>query len=188
RYYLVAPHYRSSVEFSEGALAEAATAYERIEGFVARAAERVGADAGAPLVCADFSAAMDDDLGTPAAVACIHEIVRSGNAALAAGDDVRVRGALGSVRAMLGILGLDPLSEPWVSRGSVPARVTGSGFPATMTGSGVVGALVEALLEQRTVARARKDYAASDAIRDQLAAAGVAVEDTAEGSRWTVRP
>ncbi|MDQ3054634.1 MAG: cysteine--tRNA ligase [Actinomycetota bacterium] len=175
RYYLVAPHYRSVVEFSEGALAEAATAYARIEGFVTRAAERIGADAGAPVVCADFAAAMDDDLGTPTSVACIHEIVRSGNAALAAGDDVQVRGALGSVRAMLAILGLDPLAEPWASSrtGAVP--------------SGVVDALVEALLEQRNAARARKDYGASDAIRDQLSAAGVAVEDTAGGSRWTVR-
>lgn len=177
RYYLVAPHYRSPVEFSEGALAEAATAYERIEGFVSRAAERVGADAGAPVVCADFAAAMDDDLGTSAGFACVHEIVRSGNAALAAGDDVQVRGALGSVRAMLAILGLDPLTEPWVS-----SRARGSG-----ASSDVVEALVEALLEQRKAARERKDYAASDAIRDQLAAAGVAVEDTADGSRWTVR-
>jgi len=175
RYYLVAPHYRSPVEFSEGALGEAGTAYGRIEGFVVRAAERVGADAGAPVVCADFAAAMDDDLGTPVAIACVHEIVRSGNAALAAGDDVQVRGALGSVRAMLAILGLDPLAQPWASTrdAAVP--------------SGVVDALVEALLEQRNAARARKDYAASDAIRDQLSAAGVTVEDTADGSRWTVR-
>jgi len=175
RYYLVAPHYRSIVEFSEGALAEAATAYARIEGFITRAAERVGADSGAPVVCADFAAAMDDDLGTPAALASVHEIVRSGNAALASGDDVQVRGALGSVRAMLAILGLDPLAEPWASRGVSAAS------------SGVVDTLVEALLEQRAAARARKDFASSDAIRDQLAAAGVVVEDTAEGSRWVVR-
>jgi cysteinyl-tRNA synthetase len=76
---------------------------------------------------------------------------------------------------MLAILGLDPLAEPWASSrtGAVP--------------SGVVDALVEALLEQRNAARTRKDYGASDAIRDQLSAAGVAVEDTADGSRWTVR-
>ncbi len=177
RYYLVAPHYRSVVEFSEGALAEAATAYGRIEGFVTRAAERVGADSGAAVLCADFAAAMDDDLGTPAAVACIHEIVRSGNAALAVGDDVQVRGALGSVRAMLGILGLDPLAQPWVSRGA------GAGVGT----SGAVDELVQALLEQREEARARKDYAAADAIRDKLAEAGVVVEDTADGSRWVIR-
>ncbi|MDQ3732920.1 MAG: cysteine--tRNA ligase [Actinomycetota bacterium] len=179
RYYLVAPHYRSVVEFSESALEEAATAYRRIENFVTRAAERVGADAGSAVVCADFAAAMDDDLGTPTAMASVHDIVRSGNAALAAGDDAQVRGSLGSVRAMLGILGLDPLSEPWVS-GSAGS---GGGTSA----AGAVDVLVEALLEQRAAARARKDFAASDAIRDQLTAAGVAVEDTAEGSRWVVR-
>ncbi len=175
RYYLVAPHYRSPVEFSAGALAEAQSAYARIEGFVTRAAERIGADSGAPVVCADFAAAMDDDLGTPKALACVHEIVHSGNAALAAGNDVQVRGALGSVRAMLAILGLDPLAEPWVNSGTGAAS------------SGVVEALVTALLEQRDAARARKDFAAADAIRDQLAAAGVSVEDTAEGSRWVIR-
>ncbi|MBA3798857.1 MAG: cysteine--tRNA ligase [Geodermatophilaceae bacterium] len=175
RYYLVAPHYRSPVEFSEAALAEAGTAYARIEGFVIRAADRVGADAGAPVVCADFAAAMDDDLGTPTAVACIHEIVRNGNAALATGDDVQVRGALGSVRAMLAILGLDPLAGPWADRGADAAS------------SEVVDALVGALLEQRAAARTRKDFAASDAIRDQLSDAGIAVEDTAAGSRWVLR-
>ena len=180
RYYLAAPHYRSPVDFSEAALAEAATAYARIEGFVTRAAERVGADAGAAVVCADFAAAMDEDLGTPTAMASVHDILRSGNAALAAGDDAQVRGALGSVRAMLGVLGLDPLSEPWFGASS------GTGGRAASDVD--VDALVESLLEQRAAARARKDYAASDAIRDQLAAAGVAVEDTADGSRWTVRP
>ena len=188
RYYLVAPHYRSIVEFSEGALAEAATAYARIEGFVSRAAERVGAEAGAPVVCADFAAAMDDDLGTPAALACVHEIVRSGNAALAAGDEVQVRGALGSVRAMLGILGLDPLSEPWVTRAPLAgAGIVGLSGSGTLSAGGFppVGWLVEELLVQREAARARKDYAAADAIRDKLAAAGIAVEDTADGSRWT---
>lgn len=190
RYYLVAPHYRSVVDFSEGALAEAATAYGRIEGFVTRAAQRVGADSGAAVLCADFAAAMDDDLGTPTAVACIHEIVRSGNAALAAGDDVQVRGTLGSVRAMLGILGLDPLAQPWTPT----ATRTGSGIVG-LSGSGTLSAgrpalldvLVGALLEQRAAARARKDYAAADAIRDQLAEAGLEVEDTADGSRWVTR-
>jgi len=181
RYYLVAPHYRSVVEFSEGALGEAVTAYARIDGFVTRASERVGVDSGAPVSGAavlggEFEVAMDEDLGTPAAVACIHEAVRSGNAALASGDDEQVRGALGSVRAMLAILGLDPLAEPWSS--------SSAGSAAS---SGAVDALVGALLEQRAAARARKDFAASDAIRDQLAAAGVVVEDTADGSRWTVR-
>ena len=72
----------------------------------------------APVLCAEFTAALDDDLGTPAAVAAIHEAVRQGNTALADGDDAAVAGALGSVRAMLGVLGLDPLDPQWATGGS----------------------------------------------------------------------
>ncbi|MGY1884750.1 cysteine--tRNA ligase [Blastococcus sp. SYSU DS0753] len=172
RYYLVAPHYRSTVEFTDAALEEAGAAYRRIESFVKRAAERVGADAGAPVLCADFSAALDDDLRTPAAIAAIHDMVREGNTALADGNDTAVAGTLGSVRAMLGVLGLDPLDPQWAATGADDrlARATDG--------------LVALALEQRQAARARKDFAAADAIRDQLAALGVTVEDTPQGPRW----
>jgi cysteinyl-tRNA synthetase len=172
RYYLVAPHYRSTIEFTEAALEEAAVAYRRLESFVRRAAERVGADAGAPVLCADFTNAMDDDLGTPAAVAAVHELVREGNTALSAGDDRAVAGVLGSVRAMLGVLGLDPLDPQWAT-GRADQRLAAA-----------TGGLVGLALEQRAAARARKDYAAADAIRDQLGALGVQVEDTPQGPRW----
>ena len=146
-----------------------------------RAAERVGSvgaagraedSAGSPMLCADFTAAMDDDLGTPAAVAAIHETVRQGNTALADGDDAAVAGALGSVRAMLGVLGLDPLDPQWA----------GGGSDEQLTH--VTGGLVSLALEQRQAARARKDFAAADAIRDQLTNLGVSVEDTPQGPRW----
>jgi cysteinyl-tRNA synthetase len=172
RYYLVAPHYRSTIEFTDAALEESGVAYRRIESFVRRAAERVGADAGSPVLCADFTNAMDDDLGTPAAVAAIHDAVREGNTALADGDDKAVAGALGSVRAMLGVLGIDPLDPQWADGGGDDrlARATDG--------------LVALALEQRQAARARKDFAAADAIRDQLTALGVVVEDTPQGPRW----
>ena len=172
RYYLVAPHYRSTIEFTEEALAEAGVAFRRIESFVRRAAERVGADAGARVLCAEFSAALDDDLSTPAAVAAIHETVRQGNTALADGDDAAVTGALGSVRAMLDVLGLDPLDERWAASGG-DDRLTQ-----------VTDGLVSLALEQRQAARSRKDFAAADAIRDQLTTLGVSVEDTPDGPRW----
>lgn len=175
RYYLAAPHYRSTVEFTDVALEEAAAGYRRIESFVRHAAERVGADAGAPVLCADFAAAMDDDLGTPAAIAAVHEMVREGNTALAAGNERAVAGTLGSVRAMLGVLGLDPLDPQWVSssRGDRLVEVTGG--------------LVRLALEQRAAARARKDYVAADAIRDSLGTLGVQVEDTPQGPRWELK-
>jgi len=172
RYYLLAPHYRSTIEFTDAALDEAGVAYRRLESFVRRAAERVGPDAGKPVLCAEFTDALDDDLGTPAAVAAVHETVRHGNTALADGDDAAVAGALGSVRAMLGVLGLDPLEPQWATGGN-DEQLTH-----------VTDGLVSLALEQRQAARARKDFAAADAIRDQLTTLGVSVEDTPQGPRW----
>ncbi|HYN95287.1 MAG TPA: cysteine--tRNA ligase [Pilimelia sp.] len=173
RYYLSAPHYRSTIDYSEDALRDAASAYRRIENFVARAAERVGAVAPAA-VPEPFTEAMDDDLNTSRAVAIIHDLVREGNAALAVGDRDAVAAALATVRGMLGVLGLDPLDPQW----------TDAGRSDDLTR--VVDALVALALEQRTAARARKDWSAADAVRDQLKKAGVAVEDTPAGPRWTL--
>jgi cysteinyl-tRNA synthetase len=179
RYYLIAPHYRSAIEFTDAALDEAGVAYRRIESFVRRAVERVGSGAAGradvragAVLCADFTNAMDDDLGTPAAIAAIHDVVREGNSALAAGDDRAVAGTLGSVRAMLGVLGLDPLDPQWAD-GAGDDRLTRA-----------TDGLVALALQQRQAARARKDFAAADAIRDQLTALGVVVEDTPQGPRW----
>jgi cysteinyl-tRNA synthetase len=99
-------------------------------------------------------------------------MVREGNTALAAGNDRAVAGVLGSVRAMLGVLGLDPLDPRW-------GAVSDDTRLATATDG-----LVALALEQRAAARARKDYASADAIRDSLGALGVQVEDTAQGTRW----
>lgn len=173
RYYYAAAHYRSMIDYSEDALREAAVAYRRIEGFVQRSAERVGA--GQPAVVpAAFAAAMDDDLNTSAALAVLHETVRDGNTALTGGDDVTVRTALGQVRAMLDILGVDPLDPAWSAGGGTDDLCP------------VVDSLVQLALEQRAQARSRKDWSAADAIRDQLKLAGVVVEDTPNGPRWTI--
>ncbi|MGY1781047.1 cysteine--tRNA ligase [Geodermatophilus sp. SYSU D01036] len=172
RYYLVAPHYRSTVEFTDAALAEAGAAYRRVESFVHRAAERVGRDTPTSLPPA-FREAMDDDLGTPAAIAVVHEVVRTGNTALAEGDDAALADALGAVRGMLGVLGLDPLDPHWAAGGGTGDRL-----------AEVTDGLVRLALEQRQAARARRDYAAADALRDQLTALGVQVEDTPQGPRW----
>ncbi len=172
RYYLSGPHYRSMIEYSDDALHEAASAYRRLEGFVQRAAERVGAVDPGDLP-AEFVEAMDDDLTTSRALAILHDTVREGNTALSAGDDAATASALSGVRAMLGVLGLDPLDPQWTA--SVESGLTG-----------VVDSLVALALEQRAAARARKDWAAADAVRDQLKQAGVVVEDTPAGPRWTL--
>jgi cysteinyl-tRNA synthetase len=176
RYVLTAAHYRSTLEFSPATLTEASAAWERIDGFVRRALERVGApvdDAARLALPAPFVEAMDDDLGTAAALAQVHEAVRRGNTALAEYQDKDTMKALGQVKAMLAVLGLDPTSEPWTT-----------GARDTSKTETALAALVEERLAARAAARAARDFAAADAIRDQLVAAGVQVEDSPAGARW----
>jgi cysteinyl-tRNA synthetase len=176
RYYLVAPHYRSMIRASDEGMEEAATAYRRLESFVDRATELVGAvDPAEGVLCADFVTAMDDDLSVPRALAAVHEVVREGNKALEQQDKDAVRGSLVAVRAMLAVLGLDPHDAQWRDG-------SGSGDLTS-----VIDGLVSLALQQRQAARERKDYAAADAVRDQLGNAGIAVEDTPSGPRWTLR-
>ncbi len=175
RFYMVAAHYRSHVEFSFEALEDAAVGFRRIESFLERVAGVVGEIRADGMPCADFVQAMDDDLGTPAAVAAIFDVAREGNKLLDAGDSPALRGTAASVRAMLGVLGLDPADPAWGTSGSDDASLTAA-----------VDALVAGLLEQRAEARAAKDFARADVIRDQIKAAGIEVEDTPSGPRWTL--
>ncbi len=178
RYYLAQAHYRSPIEYSEEALEEAAAAYQRIERFVTRAQRALagtvpaGAAAGFPI---SFAAAMDDDLRVPAALAAVHAAVRDGNYALTSGDTDDIGGCLAQVRAMIGVLGLDPLDGQWETGDSADRLYT------------AVDALVGLALRQREAARARGDYASADSIRNTLENIGVAVADTPEGPRWELR-
>ena len=173
RYYLISVHYRSSIEYSREALDDASKAYERIEAFLTRVADRVG-DVEIGAVPDGFRKAMDDDLAVPRALAVVHEQVRAGNAALTAGDAAKAATLASSVRAMVSVLGVDPFVAPWSSTGD--DRLLKS----------ATGALVIALLQERTRARAARDFATADAIRDRLAAAGFAIEDTKDGPIWSV--
>ncbi|WP_279198077.1 cysteine--tRNA ligase, partial [Kitasatospora aureofaciens] len=174
RYYLGAAHYRSMIEYSEDALREAEAGFGRIEGFVQRAVERCGTVDAAPEVPPAFAEAMDDDLGVPQALAVVHTAVRQGNSALNADDKESVVARLAEVRAMLGVLGLDPLDPQW------------AGTERGEDLHGVVDSLVRLVLDQRQAARQRKDFATADAIRDQLGLAGLVIEDTPSGPRWTI--
>jgi cysteinyl-tRNA synthetase len=175
RYYMVAAHYRSHVEFSFEALEEAAVGFRRIEGFLSRATAVLGGTPAPGMLCTEFIAAMDDDLGTPAAVAVIHDLVREGNRLLTDGASDALRGNAASVRAMLDVLGLDPADPAWGSTSKDDGRLTQA-----------IDVLVAGLLEQRAEAREAKDWAAADAIRDRIKAAGIEVEDTPDGPKWSI--
>lgn len=181
RFALTTVHYRSTVAYSPSTLSEATTNWERLSGFLARAAETVGeadADRVASLTAEhmpkEFREAMDDDLNVSAAMAVIHDHVTKANVALGARDDVAVAEAQIIIRAMLDVLGLDPRSPQWLQSGS-------------SSHDEALAVLVQEVLDQRAKARADKDWTMADRLRDTLAEAGIIVEDGADGVRWHVK-
>ena len=181
RYYLGAAHYRSTLEYGDTSLVEAGAAVDRIEGFLRRIVR--GAGSAPPLEPADpeflppsFREAMDDDVNVAGALAVVHETVREGNTADDEGDDEAALLAARRVATMTSVLGVNPLEQPWASTGG---DAGGDAYAA-------LGALIGAQLEARAAARQTRDFATADAIRAQLARAGVAVEDTPSGARWSL--
>ena len=167
RWYLGSAHYRSMLEFSFEALNESATAFKRIEAFLSRA-EAILGKAPEVLIADDFAKAMNDDLAVPQALAFIAESMRVGNSA---GEDKKVIAkTAGEIRGALSILGCDPKDDAFKSSNSNDAAIDG---------------LIKLALEQRQAARERKDFAAADQIRDQIASLGITVEDTSNGPRWS---
>jgi cysteinyl-tRNA synthetase len=179
RYYLGSAHYRSTIDYHDGALVEAESALDRIETFLDRVGRRLEdtrfAGSGAPVLPPAFVDAMDDDLAIPQALAVLHERVRAGNAALDDEDLALAAQIRGEVTAMTEVLGINPHSPEWRTGASAPA-------------DRALGALVDRLIEDREAARAARDFTAADRIRDELAAAGITVEDSPTGTHWSVEP
>ena len=180
RYFLGSAHYRSVLDLHDSALAEAESAMSRIEGFVARATRKLGerrfesASERYGQLPTAFIAAMDEDLNLPAALAALHDAVRNGNAAIDAANDAAAAVELSAVVAMLDVLGLNPKAAAWAATG-------GAGDEAQ-----ALDRLVRSLIEERASARANKDFSRSDAIRDQLKAAGIQLEDAANATNWSI--
>jgi cysteinyl-tRNA synthetase len=177
RYYLGSAHYRSTIDYHDGALLEAEAALERIEVFLSRADRRLAgtrfSGSGAPLVPEEFAQAMDDDLAVPQALGVLHERVRAGNAALDAEDLGAAAAVRGEVIAMADVLGINPLDPSWQSAATGPSATA-------------LETLVERLLDDRNFARGRKEFAAADRIREALGAAGIQIEDTPTGTHWSL--
>jgi cysteinyl-tRNA synthetase len=172
RWYLGGAHYRSMLEYSPEALQEAATNFKRIENFLHRATELVGAQP-TPRINSEFTAAMNDDLAVPAALATISENLRLGNQAITENDIAAVSNNADEIRGALEVLGCDPFDVAFASSG-------GSDLTEALDG------VIKLSLAERASARERKDFAASDAIRDGLSALGITIEDTAQGPRWSI--
>ena len=167
RWYLGSAHYRSMLEFSFEALAESATSFKRIEAFLSRAESVLGKEVEI-LIAPEFAAAMNDDLAVPQALAFIAESMRIGNSS--AEDKKVIAKTAGEIRGALSILGCDPKDAVFASSKSNDPAMDG---------------LIKLALDQREAARLRKDFATADQIRDEIAALGITVEDTANGPRWS---
>ena len=162
RYYLLSAHYRSVLDYQPGVLQEATATLERIFGFLERAERSLRDTQFAKLLedidlPAEFVSEMNDDLNIPAALAVIHEFVRTGNTAL---DEERLREAnqvQSQLVLMLEVLGLAP--NQWQTASSEKDHA--------------LDALLEDLISQRNKARANKDYGRADEIRDRLQSIGI---------------
>jgi cysteinyl-tRNA synthetase len=170
RYLLGSAQYRSTLELHDGAIEEAKASFDRIEGFLSRTQREAG-QIGSADVSASFREAMNDDLNIPAALAVVFELVRSGNTALDAGDRATASSHAAQVVAMLDVLGVNPLDEQWAGNSS--------------QGDAALELLMTELLEARAEARANKDFATADLLRERLAAAGITIEDTPSGAHWS---
>ncbi len=185
RWALSTVHYRSAIEWGADTLPDAHAAWEKFSNFVWRSIDAVGEVPAEELALTPdqlpdaFGAAMDDDLNVAGALAVLHEHLKKGNTALAAGDEGEVRTQQLLVRSMLDILGLDPASPQW--RSLRDGGDAGNGQSAEYA---ALDALVTALIEERAQARAAKDWARADELRDRLAVAGVVVEDGRDGASW----
>ena len=185
RFWLGSAHYRSVLDYSQTSIAEAQAAVDRIDGFLKRAYRVAGqakalAEFGPANLAsnhanlpADFVAAMDEDLNIPQAIGAIFEAVRAGNVALDAGETEIATGLTVQVRSMLNVLGIDPMASEWAATGSSKEHQ-------------VLDSLIQYLLEERKLARANKDFARADSIRDQLSASGITLSDGADSTHWSV--
>ena len=172
RWYLGSAHYRSMLEYSPAALEESAINFRRIESFLKRAAEIIGEKPSLKL-SKEFTDAMNDDLAVPAALASISENLRLGNQAVTDNDKKAIAKNANEIRGALDILGCDPFDPAFAQSG-------GADLTAALDG------VIKIALAERASARERKDFAASDAIRDGLADLGITIEDTAQGPRWSI--
>ena len=162
RYALLSAHYRQPLEWSDGLIEQSVRTLDRLYGTLRDLAD---ADA-TPTIPAGIEAALDDDLNTPQALAELARLAGDARKATAPAERATLKSQLLGAGLALGLLQQDPAA--WFARGA----------------SGNDDARIQALVDERNVAKQARDFARADAIRQQLAAEGVLLEDTPQGVRW----
>jgi cysteinyl-tRNA synthetase len=170
RLFYLRTHYRKPLDFSPEALDDAVASLGRLRAFRRRAPADVE-DTPDPEVLDAFRVAMDDDLDVAGALAALFDAVRTANAAIDRGDDAGpLVSAFDEMMDVLGLAGAEVDGDRDVSQ-------LGDRF-------GLVGASIDDLVELRDRARSDKDWSKADAVRNELAAVGIVIEDTPDGARW----
>jgi cysteinyl-tRNA synthetase len=179
RYYLLSAHYRSTLDIQESSLEDAQIVVDRLEKFLLRSVRGeidsvaiYAAMNGRHILPDEFKAAMDDDLNIPMALGVLNDWMRRGNAAHDEKQEDEARKIFYNVTSMANVLGVNPCSNDWW-------------VPKHSKADRAVYKLVQDLIKQRIEARAAKDFAKADAIRDQLTEAGITLEDGSEITHWS---
>jgi cysteinyl-tRNA synthetase len=165
RYALLSAHYRQPLDWSDALIEQSIRTLDRLYGTLRDLAD-VDAMADAQLPEA-VEAALCDDLNTPAVLAELARLAAEARKAESSGDRRRLKAQILATGSIMGLLQADP--QAWFGQG------------------GGDDARIQSLVDERSAAKKARDFARSDAIRDQLAAEGVVLEDTAGGVRWTRR-
>lgn len=173
-------HYRSPLEFSEELVKDAQASLQRIDRTLERAPRTEGVDPD-PAVMDRFRAAMDDDFATPDALSALFDAVRDANRQLDAGENAEA--VVAAVHEIVDVLGL---RKPDLGFEDLADEIGALSAELGVAGASV-GELLDGLVRLRSEARSARDFATSDRVRDRLAAIGIVVEDTADGSRWLRR-
>jgi len=162
RYALLSAHYRQPLEWSDGLIEQSVRTLDRLYGTLRDLADIEAS----PVIPDGIEAALDDDLNTPQALAEISRLAGEARKATSATDKIALKSQLLGAGLALGLLQQDPAA--WFARGA----------------SNDDDARIQALVNERNAAKKARDFARADAIRDQLAAEGVLLEDTPAGVRW----